>query len=695
MAAAVTGPVLLSNLRLPHGAAAVPPPVFAWNTAGLSVDGGLVSSSVIDQHIHGTGSEGAGSVGGSAAANVLRSQTDGVTTSLLSEHDWRDLKFAYRAGCDFVGQHDLDPVTKQVWGFNGVMTNNSTQSSFSYGSVSAPGLVVRAGQSIPTTTATTDVFIDATTGSTNLAFRGRLGSVVHQLLVTPDSGGLDPAGNSWLEFSVNLTSRPATSVNGQSVPAGPRVLTYRFVAPSAPVLQGQASIYQNQGATGIVYLASLPGQANQVTCDFNRDIAQCWNDMNPALNGNNTLAVEDNGLVAMHWRAVATGGALAGGTFNQLRIDNSAYTNSMSAAIERVVAAATQYNLPGSAQVGTEVSGFAAHAGLYLPPGQDTQIVYPFALYPPSHVGGNVNAAFWPQWLGDPTLVPPNALTVENHPFGSGNGVIAAQGSQLATVQKMAYQKLMYKDTKNVSYCPLPWKGLEMYANRGGASTYGHELYAMLLWSNCQFPVLIGASDNHTGAPKAQRFLTRTWVNPLNPTAGYWDGLYSGRSWLAYMGLFGGTLDLHLGGDGLPDVYMGQIGVMPGVNSRPLQILATGLPTGAQVDLIKTSINGAAFTASFNSSNMTVQTSTIASHPAVDFAAGAITVPVDTSSSSFGNFYHVRVSIPNAKSPESTGYNGRQVIAFSNPVFHLQQAPSSNSPGSPQAIPNWKTVVTL
>ena len=189
----------------------------------------------------------------------------------------------------------------------------------------------------------------------------------------------------------------------------------------------------------------------------------------------------------------------------------------------------------------------------------------------------------------------PDALTVENHPFGSGNGAIAAAAAQLNTVQHLAYQKLMYKDIKSVLYNPLPWKALEMYASRGNASTYGHELYAMLLWSNCQFPVLIGASDNHTGAPKAQRFLTRSWVDPLKPTTGYWDSLYSGRSWLAYMGLFGGTLDLHMGGDGLPDVYMGQISVMPGVNSRPLHVLATGLPAGAQVDVIRTTINGDRF----------------------------------------------------------------------------------------------------
>jgi hypothetical protein len=288
-----------------------------------------------------------------AAANVARSQTDGVTVSLVSEHDWRDLKFAYRAGCDFVGQHDIDQLTKEVWGFNGVLTNAGSRSLLSFGTTSAPGLVLRAAQSATQKTATTEAFIDHTTGSTNLAFRGRLGGVVHTLQVTPDSGGLDPAGNSWLEYSVGLSSRPASAVGGQSIPAGPRSLTYRFVAPSAPSLRGQQVAYQNLGVTGIVYLAVIPGQTNHVTCDFNRDIAQCWADMNPSTNGNNPLAVEDNGLLTMHWRAVANAGAAAGGMFNQLRIDNSAYTNSMSTAIARVVAAAHQFGPPGSRHVGT------------------------------------------------------------------------------------------------------------------------------------------------------------------------------------------------------------------------------------------------------------------------------------------------------------------------------------------------------
>ena len=107
-----------------------------------------------------------------------------------------------------------------MWGFNGLMTNNSSQSAFSYGSTTTPGLTVRAGQGVPALTASTDIFIDATTGSTNLAFRGRLGSVVHQLIVTPDSGGLDAAGNSWLEYSITPVL-PAGQFSRRSIPSRP------------------------------------------------------------------------------------------------------------------------------------------------------------------------------------------------------------------------------------------------------------------------------------------------------------------------------------------------------------------------------------------------------------------------------------------------------------------------------------------
>ena len=159
---------------------------------------------------------------------------------------------------------------------------------------------------------------------------------------------------------------------------------------------------------------------------------------------------------------------------------------------------------------------------------------------------------------------------------------------------------------------------------------------------------------------------------------------------------FGGVLDIQFdSSDGLPPVPMGGIGVMPGVESRRLQVLATGLDllaAGSTLSVVQTEITYQGFLAPEPStgpdSRLAPVSQTLATYSAADLQGGMIELPVDTRAS---RFWHLRVNKPQASA--LTG--GMSRVALSNPVAHLQQEMVGTTPGQPQGIPLWKQVVRV
>ena len=96
-----------------------------------------------------------------------------------------------------------------------------------------------------------------------------------------------------------------------------------------------------------------------------------------------------------------------------------------------------------------------------------------------------------------------------------------------------------------------------------------------------------------------------------------------------------------------------------GLNSRSLTIMATGVPSGGTVRLVR----GPADLAGPNAPD---PATTVTSYPASQFAGGSLTVPVATTSSAY-----VRVEVL-----DSTG----RLKASSNPVWLLRAAPPGGIP---------------
>jgi hypothetical protein len=98
---------------------------------------------------------------------------------------------------------------------------------------------------------------------------------------------------------------------------------------------------------------------------------------------------------------------------------------------------------------------------------------------------------------------------------------------------------------------------------------------------------------------------------------------------------------------------MGSVSVQPGVGSRPLTITATHLPSGSSVQVVQSPVDDGA--------SLDPAARVVAELPARAFRGGTSTVVLDTTRSCFA-----RVQVVTSSGT---------VVAFSNPVWLLQQQP--------------------
>ncbi len=197
------------------------------------------------------------------------------------------------------------------------------------------------------------------------------------------------------------------------------------------------------------------------------------------------------------------------------------------------------------------------------------------------------------------------------------------------------------------------------YKLRQGVNVGHHIALWDVLSRNAVFLTGNGVSDDHAGTNWygiGNNWVTSVWA----PGTGMSDllaALAAGRSWCGSLSKFRGSLDLLVDGS----VPMGAVSVSS-VTSRQLAATATGLPSGAVLQVLQGGVDYAGQNA------LTADTRLIGSYTTTQLASGQITQAVDTSADSFLRTQAV----------SSTG----AIIATSNPVWLLRKPPPNGIPAA-------------
>lgn len=570
-------------------------------------------------HVHSSFSEGNASM----LAQAYQAQLNDVDVLWWTDHDWRMSGHGYRQVVHFSGLTESENLHgKLTWNISrsgSLASSNAAISSARYSAADPVG--------------TTSLRLNATSSGTSLAtiratanaagsrenLRSSLAGQSIVVDVFPETVG----PNAFLEIRVELSDQPLSG--GRS--AGTYSIAYRIGGPDAP---GTRRI---SGRDGFIGLSAPSGAWSTVTLTPGSDMALLWPD----------LITGDSSMREISFSAGSQGQAPSVAYVDYLRFQRAPGDQPLVNQRQIMQALAVRY--PDIQQhQGLEVSFYDHHinwfgSGFSLPN---------YGNLPLKPSGGGDAAA--PELAGRIHQV--GGLSSLNHPFGSGGGGLKSQSAQDSTRRALA-TKLIGNRAYGVDIIEAG------YASREGIGVGGH----LALWDamsrNAIFLTGTGVNDSHGGPWKSQKntFLTWAWSPDVSEDS-LVDALAAGRIWFAEAS-WRGMLDLLV--DGVAP--MGSASVS-GLSSRSLTIMATGVPSGGTVRLIR----GPADLAGPNAPD---PGTTVTSYPASQFAGGSLTVPVATATSAY-----VRVEVV-----DSTG----RLKASSNPVWLLRAAP-------PGGIPDARTV---
>ena len=190
---------------------------------------------------------------------------------------------------------------------------------------------------------------------------------------------------------------------------------------------------------------------------------------------------------------------------------------------------------------------------------------------------------------------------------------------------------------------------------------FGHHVGLWdVLSRNAMFLTGEGANDDHYGQDWlgiVNNFYSTVWADSV-AEADLLAAMRAGRAWCAPLASYRGSLDLMVDGS----CPMGSVSVSA-LTSRALTVMATGLPTGARLQVVQAHVDYA------GSADPTPGTGVVASFGAGDLtSSGTAALALDTSAASF-----VRTQVVDA-----TG----AMIAVSNPVWLLRSAPPGGIPAA-------------
>jgi hypothetical protein len=581
-----------------------------------AVTAGGTSAYSMAMHIHSSFSEQNGSMDG----QLFQADTNSVDVLWWTDHDHRMDGINYRDVVHFTSFSEKG-AAGQGGAWNWTVAESGPNTTASGGAiVSTPcspndpvngGALSLTAQSSSTAPAKFGYFADCHPAGWN--YRDNLTGqslLVDVLLASGWSRG-------YLELLVTTSFHPASGGR----PAGNYSLSYRFVPG------GQASAVAN-GNNGVITIpVTSPWQT--VTLTPSSDIANLWPD----------LDYRDFAMWELNLSAVSTGDKVQG-YFDYLRFDRTVSGQaqfSEQAAMEAVLA--SKYPRV-TQQQGLEVSLFLPHVNWFGP-----NVTLP--------AYGSTTSSTYSSFLAStviPAIHASGGLASYNHPYGYGDPAALSQSQQDTLLSQVASKLL----ADNVLGADLLEVG---YKLRQGVDINHHIALWDVMSRNAMFLTGNGVSDDHVGTNWYG--INNNWVTSVwAASTGQPDllaALAGGRSWCGSLSKFRGSLDLLVDGA----VPMGAVSVSS-VTSRQLAATATGLPSGAVLQVLQGAVDYAGQNA------LTADTQLIGSYTTTQLASGQITQAASTAQDSF-----LRTQVVS-----STG----AILATSNPVWLLRNPPPNGIP---------------
>jgi hypothetical protein len=417
---------------------------------------------------------------------------------------------------------------------------------------------------------------------------------------------------AWAEVLFTLSTHPGA----ESRPDGAVAVLYRLRTDVAAAARSSA------GSLGVVDVPVAGGRWQTVAFDLLADLTALWPEMD----------ARDNSLHDIEFRASSTGRAPADVCFGYLRLDEQAGYDAVG--VEQDLVARYADAVPDVlGLVGTEIS-FGPHLN------QFGGTLAPYDYGPVHRLSDQPGADIIPSVVD--FIHAQGGLASINHPF-------AAAAGGLSPPQVIAHGLL----ATGAGGADI----LEVGYGHGGVATFGDHLAVWdALSRNGLFVTGNGVSDDHSGQGWAQepnRFYTATWATRLDqPTL--MDSLARGRTYVGYLGAFGGTIDIRVD-DAVP---MGAVSV-GGRASRTLRLDVTGLPDGGAVQVLRGLVDRA------GPADPKPNTGVVAHLGATDLQRSPV-LPIDTRDDCFH-----RVQVVN---------RAGDIVAFGQPIWTLGAVPPGGVP---------------
>jgi hypothetical protein len=612
-AAAAAGAALFPRLPLRSAARAV------------AADGSSAYSMAM--HIHASFSEQSGSMD----SQLFQAATNSVDVLWWTDHDyvmnqtgWRDVVHFTSLTSESGGPGQGGPWTWQQaqsgplasGSGGGIVTSPSSPSDPVTG-----GSMHLTAKSTTTATAKFGYFANCKPAGWN--YRGCLTGQSLTIDVLLTSGW----SRGYLELLIATSYHQAS----QGRTAGLYSLSYRLVPPAM-----KGSRVAN-GRLGVITIPVSPASGQNpwgtVTITPSADIAALWPDLDYrdfALSGLTLSAASTGDQVNGYFDYLRFTRQISGETFLKQQID-----------MERVLAP----KYPGVVQrQGLEVGRMLPHINWF---GGSVAV--------PSYSAGT--ASQYTAFLRD-TMIPQihsaGGLVSYNHPYGYNDGPLLSATQQNTLLSQTAAKLLPTSSAPAALGADLLEVG---YKLRGGCDLAHHVALWDVMSRNAVFLTGNGTNDDHFGVNWrgiGNNWFTSAWA-ASTAEADLLAALAAGRAWCASLSAYRGSLNLLVDGT----CPMGSVSIAT-VSSRKLAATATGIPAGGSLQILQGVVDYAGTAA------LTANTKVIATYTASQLTGGSVTLPVDTTKSSF-----VRSQVRNSSGA---------IVGVSNPAWLLRTAPPRGIP---------------